>query len=372
MLHPIAWVAWTAAVAVSATLTQNPFYLAILLGIVGIQFAAASRHHPSAQGWRSLLRLVLGLALLVIPFNALNAHAGEHVIFRLPASWPLIGGPITLEAVLWGASTALGLLVLLVLFGTFNLVVDQAQILRLTPSFIYEAGLVVSIALTFVPQMMISAKEIREAQRIRGHRIKGLRDMLPLVVALLTTGLERSLQLAESMEARGFGSARPVPAAQDVLLKSLSILALIGMLGSAFTVTYFARLAWLGWPGLVASVLLLVGVFWAQGRRVHRTRYRRERWSWRDAAVIGASATVLALLIAVRIAQPTALRYYPYTALLPPFDPVLGALSLLLVVPLLAAAPAAHGRGSAAGEEASTEPSIRNEHDDDRVPTPHL
>jgi energy-coupling factor transport system permease protein len=371
MLHPIAWVAWTAAVAVSATLTQNPFYLAILLGIVAIQYAAASRHHPGARGWSSLLRLVLGLALLVIPFNALNAHAGDHVLLHLPARWPLIGGPITLEAVLWGTSTALGLLVLLILFGTFNLVVDQAQILRLTPSFIYEAGLVVSIALTFVPQMMISAREIREAQRIRGHRIKGLRDMLPLVMALLTTGLERSLQLAESMEARGFGSARPVPAAQDVLLKSLSVLALTGVLGSAFTLTYFARLAWLGWSGLGASVLLLAGVFWAQGRRVRRTRYRRERWSWRDAAVIGASAVVLGLLIAVRIAQPPALRYYPYATLLPPFSPALGALCLLLAVPVLVAAPSTE-----------REPIPRDERDgpvlpedgnsNDRVPTPHL
>ena len=83
MLHPIAWVAWTAAVAVSATLTQNPFYLAIMLGVVAIQFVAAGKHHPSAQGWRSLLRLVLGLALLVIPFNALNAHAGDHVLLHL-------------------------------------------------------------------------------------------------------------------------------------------------------------------------------------------------------------------------------------------------------------------------------------------------
>jgi energy-coupling factor transport system permease protein len=373
MLHPIAWVAWTAAVAVSATLTQNPFYLAILLGIVAIQFVAAGKHHPSAQGWRSLLRLVLGLALLVIPFNALNAHAGDHVLLHLPPSWPLIGGPITLEAVLWGASTALGLLVLLILFGTFNLVVDQAQILRLTPSFIYEAGLVVSIALTFVPQMMISAKEIREAQRIRGHRIKGLRDMLPLVVALLTTGLERSLQLAESMEARGFGSARPVPAAQDVLLKALSVLALTGVLGSAFALTYFAGLAWLGWSGLGASVLLLVGVFWAQGRRVHRTRYRRERWSWRDAAVIGASAAVLGLLIAVRIAQPPALRYYPYTTLLPPFNPALGALSLLLAVPLLVAAPpAAREPIPRAEKDVRVSAAPKSENSDDRVPTPHL
>jgi energy-coupling factor transport system permease protein len=373
MLHPITWVAWTAAVAASATLTQNPFYLAIMLGVVAIQYAAASRDHPRARGWNSLLRLALGVALLVIPFNALNAHAGDHVLFRLPESWPLIGGKITLEAVLWGTSTALGLLTLLVLFAAFNLVIDQAQILRLTPSFVYEAGLVVSIALTFVPQMMISAQEIREAQRIRGHRIKGVRDMLPLVMALLTTGLERSLQLAESMEARGFGNVRPVPARRDVLLKLLSVVSLSGILGSTFALTYFSRLAWLGWSGLGASVLLLVGVLWAQGKRVRRTHYRRERWSWRDGGAIGASTVVFALMIAVRIAQPLALRYYPYTTLLPPFDPALGALPLLLAVPVLIGMPqAAPGKTPVAGQNVPGAGSTKSENDDDRVRTPHL
>ena len=78
------------------------------------------------------------------------------------------------------------LLTLITLFAAFNLRVDQAQILRLTPSFIYEAGLIVSIAVAFVPQMVLSAREIREAQRIRGHRMRRVRDMLPFLMALLT------------------------------------------------------------------------------------------------------------------------------------------------------------------------------------------
>ena len=197
MLHPVAWVTWTISGAVAATMTRNPLYLAILLGIVAIHYyGLASQHNPQAQGWQAMLRLALVLVCLVVPFNALSVHAGSHVLFRLPPSWPLIGGNITLEAVIWGATTALGLLSLMMLFATFNLAVDQAQILRLTPAFVYEAGLTVSIALTFVPQMMISAREIREAQSIRGHRIRRARDMLPLLMALLTTGLEQSFQLA--------------------------------------------------------------------------------------------------------------------------------------------------------------------------------
>jgi energy-coupling factor transport system permease protein len=335
MLHPVTWVTWTVAVAAAATLTFNPFYLALLLGVVSIQYAAASQRHPRAEGWRAMLRLAATLSLFVIPFNALNAHAGSHVLFRLPSSWPIIGGNITLEAILWGTSTALSLLVLIVLFAALNVQVGQAQMLRLTPAFIYEAGLIVSIALTFIPQMAISAREIREAQLIRGHRMRRARDMLPLVVALLTTGLERSLQLAESMEARGYGNVRALPRARDTLYKALSLLGLAGVLGGAFALTYAPAWAWAGWALLLVGAGTLIGVFWAQGRRVARTHYRRARWMWYDGAAIATAVAVLGALVAARVRDAAALQYYPYAELLPPFVPWLGSLLLLLVVPVV-------------------------------------
>jgi hypothetical protein len=57
----------------------------------------------------------------------------------------------------------------------------------------------------------------------------------------------------------------------------------------------------------------------------------------------------------VRIANPPALRYYAYTVLLPPFDPALGALPLLLAVPTLIGTP------PAVPQSPSTEPSGKSE-----------
>jgi energy-coupling factor transport system permease protein len=333
MLHPITWVVWTVAVAAIASMTQNPLYLTILLGIVTLQYLSASKRRAHSQGWDVLLRDALGLALLIVPFNALNAHGGSHVLFSLPDSWPIIGGNITLEAILWGVATALGLLVLVVLFAGFSLQVSQAQVLRLTPAFLYEAGLIVSIALTFIPQMILSAQEIREAQLIRGHRMRRARDTLPLVTALLTTGLERSLQLAESMEARGFGNVKPLPPARDVLYKVLSLLALSGILGGAFAATYLESWRWAGWSMLALCALALIALFWAQGKRLTRTRYRHEAWQWRDAAALAASIILLALIFGVRIADGSLLGYYAYTEIVPNFVPWLGTALLMLLVP---------------------------------------
>jgi energy-coupling factor transport system permease protein len=336
-LHPVSWLVWTVIVAAIAILTRNPLYLGILFGIAILQYASASRDRPDAQGWRALWRLAAGMALLIIPFNALTVHVGSYVLFELPAAWPAIGGAITLEAILWGCISALSLLTLLTLFAAFNLRVDQAQILRLTPSFIYEAGLIVSIAVAFVPQMVLSAREIREAQRIRGHRMRRLRDMLPFVIALLTTGLERSFQLAESIEARGFGRARDLPRGRDLLYKGLTLLGLAGLPIGILAVSYSEALTGIGWAVTLVSVGTLVSVFWAEGQRVQRTHYRRDRWTWRDGIVLAASACVVVILIAARARDPEVLYYYPYVELLPPFEPWIGTALLALVTPVLLA-----------------------------------
>ena len=332
-MHPTTWVVWTLVVATVATLTRNPMYLSILLGTVVVNHLSVSRRHPDAQGWRALMRIVLGLTILVIPFNALNFHTGSHILFRLPSNWPLVGGNITLEAVISGAGNALSLATLMLLFATFNLAVNQAQLLRLTPAFLYEAGLIISIALTFIPQMMVSAREIREAQLIRGHRMRRARDMLPFLMALLTTGLERSFQLAESMEARGFGNVRALPRGRDLLYKTLTLVGLAGFLSGFFVLTYLDSKRTFGWAGVILSATLLLGTFWAQGRRVSRTHYRRDRWTWRDGVVLGVCLAVATILVLLRMRDATALFYYPTTALLPPFYPWLGAALTALVAP---------------------------------------
>jgi hypothetical protein len=102
-----------------------------------------------------------------------------------------------------------------------------------------------------------------------------------------------------------------------------------------FTLTYLTSWQQASWAGLLASALLLTGVFWAQGRRVTRTHYRRERWTWRDITSAVACLAVLAILVTARILDSATLQYYPYAALLPPFQPWLGGGLLLLITQAL-------------------------------------
>jgi len=231
--HPKAWGLWLLAALAAAVLTQNPFYLLVVILAAGVNYRSLGRESLTAQHWGTFLRIGLALVLFSLFFNLLTANAGDTPLFTLPAlRWTItspdqqsavvqIGGTVTLEGLVYSLTNALGLMAVLTVFATFNTLVDHYQLLRSTPRFLYQSAIVASIAVTFVPQMVVAQREIREAQALRGHRFQGIRDLPPLFIALLTEGLERSITLAESMDARGFGGQPSEhPGRQELLLSA--------------------------------------------------------------------------------------------------------------------------------------------------------
>jgi energy-coupling factor transport system permease protein len=362
MFHTWSWVAWLAGAAVPAFTLRNPLYLVVVLGAAWLVYATLGRSSPVGSSWGAFVKIGLFFFALTIPFNALSVHFGRIILFHLPASWPIIGGPITLEAILAGVVNGLALLTILVVFAAFNAVVDHYQLLRATPASLFQAGVVVSIAVTFVPQMVLSGKEIRQAQRIRGHRFRGLRDLLPLILPLLANGLERAIQLAETMEARGFASTvNPANRRHALFTQWGTLAALVGLLGGLLILAYFPGAGVWGWALATMGVVGLLASLWFQGTRVQRTRYRRARWHGRDTAVAMASTFVVVVVLIARLTVPEALVYSPYppSPLLPPFNPWVGAVLLLLTLPAVLA-PRSPETGSSSMEQAAKKPAMPN------------
>jgi energy-coupling factor transport system permease protein len=65
---------------------------------------------------------------------------------------------------------------------------------------------VIAASLNLAPSIARSFTEVSEAQRLRGWRPGGPSTWAEIVVPVVLTSAEGSIQLAESMEARGFGS----------------------------------------------------------------------------------------------------------------------------------------------------------------------
>lgn len=335
--HVGAWALWLLAAALPALTTRNPAYLVLLLLAVAVVYAALPEPSIQTSGWSFFLKAGLFLWLFTVPINALTVHYGETVLFTLPHTIPLIGGivggPITLEATAYGFLSGLGLLAILVVFVTFNRAVDPYQLLRAVPPALFQTGVMVSIALSFVPQAVTALREIREAQAIRGHRWRGLRDLLPLLLSLLTTGLERALQLAESMEARGFGvtplRSRPARRWGSRLLVLALLALLAGLLARGFGGNRLLSSGLLVGGGTILAAALAL-----HGRSVARTRLRRWHWRSSDTGVTLCCGLSALATLAVLVLQPERFSFSPYPQLhWPSFWPVLGTAFLALTAP---------------------------------------
>lgn len=328
-LDPRAWLVWVAVVALIALLTRNPLYLLLLLLITRLVAYACQPKQGATYAvpfWR-IAAIVLFFSTL---FNVMLAHVGTTILFTLPANWWLIGGPLTLEAAVYGFVSGLSLVTLLSAFLAFNAIVPSSELTRLVPPALHDVGLVLLVAITYVPETLRQWERIREAQLIRGHRVRRITDWRPLFIPLLIGGLERSLGLAETMVSRGYGATGDMSTGwhSRLLFGGGLLLALVGAVA----------LAWgqpAGWAAIAAGGGLIVTAYRFLARRVMVTRYRVYNWTWADSIVVGSA--VLGLLL-VRVPEwllsRDTLTYVPYpTVSWPLFDPLAGAALLLLAVP---------------------------------------
>ena len=219
--HPAASLAFFAAALVLTVVVQNPSFLAaafcaafgLLLTVCGV------------RAWRTFGAL-LPLFAVVALANPLVNSQGATVLFVLP--W---GRPYTLEALLFGAQTAAMLVTVLLWFSSFNAVMTGDRLGRLFGSAVPGTSLVLTMVLRLVPRFGRQARKValafdglagttmrqdedetpdggRGAQKRpaawRGRVRRGARELS----ALASWALEGSIDTADSMRSRGYGTGQ--------------------------------------------------------------------------------------------------------------------------------------------------------------------
>jgi energy-coupling factor transporter transmembrane protein EcfT len=116
-----------------------------------------------------------------------------------------IGGAVTLERLSSSVHEGVIIATMIALFGAATSLTSPHKLLRVLPVFIYEIGITLVIATSVFPQLAASFQRIRKAQKLRGIEGSKFRN---LALPLLEESLTRSLQLAESMDSRGYGVSR--------------------------------------------------------------------------------------------------------------------------------------------------------------------
>ncbi len=263
-----ALILWSFAGLVVALSTTNPVYRA-LVALIAVNVLRTWSRPEQNLGF--LVRAILFTTVGAVVLNVAVGHLGNTAIFALPEAWPVLGGPWTVESIAYGLDVALGLAAAVLVVAPLSYALEPHELVDALPKAVERAGIVIAAALNLVPGIGRSFGEIRDAQTMRGWRPSGLRSWSEVLVPMAITAVEGSLELAEAMESRAFGSGP-------------------------------------------------------------RSRYAPSRWTLRDTLIVVAAIASIALALGARAAG-VALDWYPYPGLtVPDASPVMLVAALLPAV----------------------------------------
>jgi energy-coupling factor transport system permease protein len=230
-MSPVPAAVLLAGLATAALLADRTISVAaIAIGLLAVCFRV-----PRRRRWPYLVG-TLGSATVLFVGSPLFARYGGVVYWDGP-SVPVIGKlDVTSEELSEALFQSLRFAAVGLAFAAYALLLDHDRLLQ-AGGRLRRSVLAIALATRLVPTLERDAAGYVEALRGRGVEVEGVRGRARLLSPLLAGSLERSLNLAESMEARGFGrpgrTRAPRPAwrtVDRVALAAASLLVLGGVL----------------------------------------------------------------------------------------------------------------------------------------------
>ena len=229
--------------------TSLPFYIALITALVTV--LASCR-----LGWRLIsgnLKPVLWFVAFTAIFHLLFSGRGEPEIAFSIGTFTVSQKAVSMALIY---STRIFIFVLstfVVSLTTSPLSLSEAIVSLLKPLQwikipVYDLGLILFIALRFIPVLADEIETIRKAQYIRGIDFKGslknrIKRSLALILPVFFSALRRADDLSVAIETRGYRSGQPRSSYHPLKFTGLDVLALI-LTGLAF-ISYMAGSRWL-------------------------------------------------------------------------------------------------------------------------------
>jgi energy-coupling factor transport system permease protein len=154
--------------------------------------------------------LVWGLpfAAMIALVNALVVRDGLTVIARLGALPPFGQLDVTREATVYGAILGVRAMIVIACFALHSAAVDPDELLRAFRRLSFRSALTAALATRMVPVLARDARRLRDAQRCRSGRPA---SRLAIMRAVTVGALDRAVDVAATLEVRGYGGGRRPP-----------------------------------------------------------------------------------------------------------------------------------------------------------------
>jgi energy-coupling factor transport system permease protein len=186
------------AVLVISIAAQNPVCLAgSVIAASALLWSAAPPRRPYV-----IFALISGATVFVL--NPFVGVQGLTVLWQGPQI-PILDTQVTLEEIVFGAGAAARLIASALAAAAFVRLADPDLLLTAVSRIAPRSGMIVSLATRMLPVLERDAAGLVLAARTRAGRLGTPRGAGSLLAPLVGMSLERSLEMAEAMEARGYG-----------------------------------------------------------------------------------------------------------------------------------------------------------------------
>ncbi len=175
----------------------------------GISLSCAIIYAVQTEGKKAVLftlKWCLPIMLLTAFMNPAFSHEGVTILLYFPS-----GNPLTLESILYGLSSGVMIVTVMLWFKNFSRVITSDKFIYLFGRIIPALSLVLSMTLRFIPKFKVQLGSVVDAQKSIGrdisegsllHRTKIAITVLSIMV---TWSLENAIETADSMKSRGYG-----------------------------------------------------------------------------------------------------------------------------------------------------------------------
>lgn len=277
IFHPAVQGCYFAAVLVLSMVAFQPVCILISLS-TGFAYSVFLR------GWRASARSMLWqvpLMLVIMVVNPLFSASGSTELFRIGVR------AVYLESLVYGMCMGALLVSVILWFSNASRVLTTDKVMALFGNAAPVIALMLSMAARLVPQFVRRGTEIETVQRAcSGVRPRGVRERtasrIRLSSVLMGWSMEDSLETADAMRARGWGTSRKrtvygryrFRAADGIALAVVAVLVavsafLVGIACSQFT--FYPKLStlavWWGYAPYAALLLVPLGLQLAEETR---------------------------------------------------------------------------------------------------------
>ena len=209
-IHPSVYIIYYVIWLVFLFLFNNPYY--IIASYVAILALIALQGIRSE--FKNIFKMVIPMAILIFILNPLVYHEGAHRIYIIGSYF------ITLEACTYGIIMCATLLLVFLLFASYNRAVSYQEMLYIFSKKFSNLSMVMVMALRFVPLLNFRTSELRSIKSVDLDKtnednngkfdsfLAKIKDIASVFGVVTAWSLEESMLTAKSMKSRAYGVAK--------------------------------------------------------------------------------------------------------------------------------------------------------------------